>query len=235
MADARNTITSEPDRFGRAVLAAAVLEIFAVAGLFLLPKPAPVVPPSVVQLQVLAPAPVPVAKPPPPKPPPPLPKPAPAPPLPVAPPLPPPPPVAHRTVARRIIHHIVHTPPPPQAPPPVPEPPAPVTAAPPVSPLAEQSAMSRYISEVRAIVQGNLEVPQQLIDEDLSSTCVLEFTVGPDGTLLSVSVVSPSGIAAVNQAALDALRGSRLPAFLAGMPAGPHSFTLPVHESGDEN
>jgi protein TonB len=233
------SFASAPDGFGRAFLLAAVIESLALGAFFLAPKPPATVPPAVVQLQVLAPAPVPVAKPPPPKPPPPLPKPVPAPPVPVAPPipLPPPPPVPHHTVARHIIRHIVHTPPPPKAapPPPTPLPLAPVTAAPPISPIAEQTAMSRYIGEVRGIVQANLIVPQQLIDGGLESDCVLAFTVAPDGTILSVTVLTPSGFKSVNEAAIDALRSSRLPAFLPGMPAGAHEFTLPVHVSGAQD
>jgi protein TonB len=228
---------SAPDTFGRALLLAAMLEMLALGAFFLAPKPAPVVAPSVVQLQVLAPAPVPVAKPPPPKPPPPLPKPTPAPPLPVTPPLPIPPPAPpHHVATRHIIRHIVHSPPPPPQPvPPMPAPPAPVTAAPVVSPIAEQSAMSRYIGEISAIIRQNLVVPQQLIDSGLEGDCVLQFTLAPDGTILSVSVLTPSGLQSVNEAAMQALRASRLPAFLPDMPQAPHVFTLPVHESGDEN
>ncbi len=229
---------SAPDGFGRALLLAAGIELIALAALFLAPKPEPVVAPSVVQLQVLAPAPVPVAKPPPPKPPPPMPKPTPAPPLPMTPPLPIPPPPApsHHVATRHIIRHVVHSPPPPPQPiPPVPEPPAPVTAAPPISPIAQESAMSRYTGMVRAIVLGNLVVPQQLIDSGLDGDCVLQFTLAPDGTILSVTVLTPSGLQTVNEAAVEALRSSRLPAFLPDMPPGPHIFTLPVHESGDQD
>jgi protein TonB len=118
--------------------------------------------------------------------------------------------------------------------PPVPEPPALVTAAPAPSPVAEQTALSIYIGEVRGIVLANLEVPQQLIDMGLEGDCVLQFTLAQDGTLLSVSVSTPSGLRVVNEAALDALRQSRLPPFPPAMGAGPHSFTLPVHVSGDQ-
>jgi protein TonB len=228
-------LASEPDRFGRAFLLAAALEILALLAIAHLPKPKPPVPPSTVQIHVVKPAPKAVVakpKPPPPKPPPPVP----VPPQPVTPPLPaPPPPQPHHPVVHRVIHHVVHTPPPPPVP--VPQPPAPVapeTAAPPPSPIAEQTVMSHYIGEVRAIVQGNLIVPQVLVSAGLAGRCVLEFTVAPDGTLLSASILTPSGLHAVNEAAMDALRSSRLPAFLKGMPAGPHAFTLPVRVSGAE-
>jgi protein TonB len=226
--------------FGRAFLAAAVIEMVAISMIFLAPKPPPPVPAAVVQLQIVAPAPVPVAKPPPPKPPPPLPEPVSTPPQPVAPPrpLPPPPPAPHHNVARHVIRHIVHTPPPPPQPappPPTPLPPAPVTAAPPISPIAEQTALSRYVGEVRGIVEANLIVPQQLIDGGLESDCVLAFTLAPDGTILSVTIVTPSGFNSVNEAAIDALRSSHLPPFLPGMPPGDHRFTMPIHVSGEQD
>jgi protein TonB len=242
------TFMSKPDRFGRAFVAALVLEGAVLAAVLLTPKPPPPVPPATVQLQIIAPAPVPVAKPPPPKPPPPLPKPPPipvppkpaVPPPPVVPPLPappipaPPPPPPNRPALRHVIRHVVHSPPPqPVTPPPPEATPAPVTAAPAPSPVAEQTALSRYIGEVRGIVLSNLTVPQQMIDMQLDGDCVLQFTLAPNGSLLSVSVITPSGFHAVNQAALDALRSSRLPAFPAAMGQNSHTFTLPVHVSGE--
>lgn len=224
-------------QFGIALLLAAIVEATAIAVFALAPRPMPPVPPSVVQLKVLQPAPVPVAKPPTPVPPPPTPKPpppVPQPPQPVTPPLPIPPPAPPRPNAHRVIRHVVPTPPPPPAPPLEAAPPAPATVAPPPAPISQQTPLSRYINEVRAIVLGNLVVPQQLIDADLSGDCTLEFTVDPDGTITSVTIVARSGFDTVNEAALDALRSSRLPAFLPGMPEGPHSFTLPIHVSGDQ-
>jgi len=220
--------TSEPDRFGRALLLAAVITSGAITAFALTPPPPPPVPPSTVQLQIVAVAPAPVA---PPKP---IPTP-PAPPHPIAPPqpVPPPPPKADHPQQRMHPRPVVTPPPQPQATPPLPEPPAPQVAAPPLSPDAQASILSRYVGAVRAVVLSNLVVPQLLVDDGMEGDCVLEFTLAPDGTLLSASVETPSGLVAVNQAAMDALRASRLPAFLAGMPDGPHSFTLPVHVSGD--
>jgi protein TonB len=222
---------SEPDRFGRALLLAMVIEALGISAFMFAPRPPAAVPPAVVQLQVLQPAPQPVAKPPPPTPP----KPAPVVPQPVTPPVPLPPPVPHHASPHHVMRHVVHTPPPPPQPaPPIPQPVAPVTAAPPISPQAQQSALSRYIGQVRAIVLSNLVVPQLLVDSGMDGDCVLQFTLAPDGSLLSVSVLTPSGIKSVNDAALDALRASHLPAFLTGMPDTPHVFTLPVHVSGDQ-
>jgi protein TonB len=223
--------TSEPDRFGRAFFMAAAIEIIAIAALAFAPRTPPTVPPSTLKLQIVAVAPAPVAKPTPPKP---VPTP-PQPPQPVAPPQPlPPPPKVNHPQARPHPRPVVHTPPP-EPTPPLPAPPAPETAAPPPSPQAEETLMSHYIGEVRALVLENLVVPQQLIDAGLEGDCVLQFTLAPDGKLLSVSLDTPSGLKSVNEAAMDALRATHLPAFLPGMPGGPHSFTLPVHVSGDQS
>ncbi|OYV62249.1 MAG: hypothetical protein B7Z71_02010 [Acidocella sp. 21-58-7] len=183
----------EPNRFGRALFIAAVIEIIGITSIIYISHPQPVVAPETVQLKILAPAPAPVAA----KPPPPVPQP----------------------------------PPPPQIMSP-PAPLAPETAAPPPSPVSQESIISRYIGQVRAIIDSNLVVPQELIDSGSSGDCVLEFTLGPDGKLLSASIVTRSFIQPVNEAAMDALRASHLPAFLPGMDQAPHSFTLPVHESG---
>ncbi len=209
---------------------AAVLEVLALAGLLLAPQPPTPVPPAIVQLRVLAPAPTPRAKPAPPKPIPP--KPAPI--IPVTPPRPAPPPPRPRA-AHHIPKPIFRAPPPPAPAPPITAPPAPVTAAPPISPQAAQSAMSRYVGEVRALVEANLIVPQSIIDAGLEGDCTLVFTLSPDGTLLSAGILTPSGLNAVDAAALAALRASTLPPFLPGMPSGPHSFTLPVHVAGQQD
>jgi protein TonB len=224
-------MTPEPDRFWRAFFIAALIEAVAIGVFAAAPKPPPVVQPSVVQLKILAPAPAPVAaKPPPPVPPPPVTKPPP--PVPVPPQPAPPPPVPHHAVIHHIIQHV--QPPPPHVPPPAPEPLAPVTAAPPPSPITQQSVLSRYIGEVRAIIDSNLTVPQALVDNGTSSDCVLEFTLSPSGQVVSARLLTPSGIEAVNEAALDALRQSHLPAFPAGMAQTAHQFTLPIHVSGDQ-
>ncbi len=89
--------------------------------------------------------------------------------------------------------------------------------------------MSRYTGAVAAIVDANLVIPQQLLDAALAGDCTLQFTLAPDGAILSAGILSPSGLKAVNHAALAALLASRLPPFPPGMPSGPHSFTLPVH------
>jgi protein TonB len=157
--------------------------------------------------------------------------------MPVAPPLPipPPPPLPNHPTEHRVIRHQVYTPPPPAVPTPPDMPPAPVTTAPPPStPPVNPTAMARYTGELRAIVLSNLIVPAQLSVSGLSGDCVLRFTLSPSGEILSAEVMTPAGLAAVNEAALNALRASRFPAFIAGMPTGDHSFTLPVHVSGED-
>jgi len=228
-------LASEPDRFGRAFLVALAVEIALFAAFTLAPRPAPTVAPATVQLKIVAPpAPVAAVKPPPPVPTPPLPPPppVPTPPMPVAPPLPipPPPPLPNHPTEHRVIRHQVYTPPQPAQPPPPPDAPlATETKAPPPTPQVNPTAMARYTGTLRAIVLSNLIVPAQLSVSGLSGDCVLRFTLSPDGEILSAQVVTPSGLAVVNEAALNALRASRFPAFIAGMPTTDHSFTLPVH------
>jgi protein TonB len=243
----KNPIDSQPDRFGIALLLAIGI-VIAGAGIFAFtPKPPPTTPPSMVRLQVVQPAPTPTAAPPVPQPPVPTPpKPVTPPPQPVTPPLPMPPPppqphhVATHTRPHPVPHPAVHQPTPPQptaAQPPVQPAPqqATITAAPPPSLEAEQSALSRYTGQVRGIILSHLIVPQQLVEAGLEGDCVLEFTLAPDGTILSASILTPSGLHSVNETALNALRASRLPAFIDGMQKSPSHFTLPVHVSGAQN
>lgn len=204
------------------------LEAAALAVFMLAPPPAAPIPPAIVQLKVLAPpAPKPLVKPA-------LPKPVPPPPVPVpvVPQRVPPPPPPRPHAAHHVLQHVVHTPPPMPVPP-QPTPPAPQPAAPPPSPVAADTAMSRYTGLLRALVLQNLQVPQELIESGEAANCTLEFTLAPDGTLLSVQVLTSSGMSIADQAAMDALRASRLPAFLPGMPTGAHIFILPVHLAGD--
>ncbi len=226
----------EPDRFGRAFLAALALEGLAILVFAFAPQPPPVPPAVIVQVHVLQPAPVPVAKPPPPIPPPPTPPPpVPTPPVPVTPPLPlPPPPPKPADHPAHVRHVVKPPPPPPPATPPIQAPAAPITAAPAVSNVAADSALSRYIGEISAIIRANLHVPERLIQAGLSGTTRLQFTVAPNGELVSAYIIGPSGISAADDAAMAALRASRFPAFLAGMPDGPHVFTVPIRVSGED-
>jgi protein TonB len=234
------TGASGQDRFGRALLVAAVIEVVLLMAFMRAPRPAMVVRPSVVKLQMIQPAPVPKAPPAPPKPP--LPKPpppVPVTPVPVTPPVPKPLPAVRRApAAHSHPRPVVHTPPPPPMPTPVtpsPLPPAPVMQAPVPSPAVAATALARYTGMVRDIVLSHVVVPAQIEESGLSGTCVLEFVLAPDGTLQSVSVATSSGLHAVDQAALDAIRASGFPAFLPDMPGHALTFTLPVHVSaGDE-
>ncbi|HQT39768.1 MAG TPA: TonB family protein [Acidocella sp.] len=220
--------TSEPDRFGRALLVAFGIEVVLIFMLASQSPPSAPVAPQVVKLQMLPPAPVEHAKPPPPQPQPPTPQPA----VPMTPPVPVPPPLPPKPD-----HPVMHTKPHPLPPPPkvitAPLPPATVTEAPPPSPEAQQTALSRYTGMLRAIVLSHLEVPDDISSAGITSTCTLRFTVAPDGSILSVGIAGPSGLASVNQAALSALRGSRFPGFLTNMPNHPIEFILPVRVSGD--
>lgn len=145
-------------------------------------------------------------------------------------------PLVHTVSHPRIIHHI--------APPHVvqhmvlPVPPQPVKttpapAAPPVSKAQVQSLMARYVEEIRARVDANLQVPPQLASLGLGGTCILEFTLAPDGSLLSSRILTSSGLALVDHAALAALRSSHFMQFLPGMGTVAHTFTMPVQVLGN--
>lgn len=146
------------------------------------------------------------------------------------------PPVVHTVPHPRIVRHI--TPPhvvqhmvPPV--PPQEVKPAPSPAAPPVSKAQIQSVMARYVEEIRARVDANLQVPPQLASLGLGGTCVLEFTLAPDGRLLSARILTSSGLALVDHAALAALRASHFTQFLPGMGNVAHIFTMPVRVLGN--
>lgn len=140
--------------------------------------------------------------------------------------------VSHPRIIRHItpphvVQHIVPQPPLPQVKP------APSPAAPPVSKAQVQSVMARYVEEIRARVDANLQVPPQLVSLGLGGTCILEFTLAPDGSLLSSRILTSSGLALVDHAALAALRSSHFMQFLPGMGTAAHTFTMPVRVLGN--
>jgi protein TonB len=169
-------------------------------------------------------------KPPPPKPPPPKPVPAPPPPPPVPPPPPPPVPPPPRPVPRRVVHRPMPRPlhaetvraPPPPAPP--------THTAP--SPAVVASLVMQYAALLNAKVQAGLAVPQIVQMMHLSGAAVVAIDVAPDGRLIGVSVARPSGVEAIDRAALAAVRSTSLPPFPAGMADHAVVFHLTVRLSG---
>jgi protein TonB len=196
------------------------------------PKPAPP--------QPKPPPPKPNPPPPPPKPPPPKPKPPPPPkpplkpkppppkPLPPPPlPKPPPPRLPRPRPKPRHRPHAVHYPRP--EPQPVrPSPPSAPPTPPGPTPAEVASIVMQYAAILNAHVQANLQVPGMIEMMHLSGRTVVAIRVAPGGQLLQISVARSSGIAAIDRAALDAVRSTALPPFPGGMPRHPVTFTLTV-------
>ncbi|WP_143530023.1 energy transducer TonB family protein, partial [Salibaculum halophilum] len=61
-----------------------------------------------------------------------------------------------------------------------------------------------------------------------SGTARIRLTLTGDGQLAALGVASSSGDAALDRAALDAVRAARYPAAPKALGAGPHSFTVPL-------
>ncbi len=223
-----------PDRFGRALLVAFLLEALGIALLVSFAHPAPQ-PAPVARVRVhLAPAPAP-PKPLPPPPPPPPPPSVPQPPSPVMPTLAPPPamPPALPRAPRGVLKPPKHEAPvparPDQPPPPPPQPPPP----PAPSAAAQASATELYAAMLRSRVQANLVVPETLRMLGIDGTTVLTLTVAPDGQLLAATIAKSSGSSAIDKAALATARATRLPPFTAKMPHHPLNFRLLVHLATD--
>ena len=230
-------------RFGRALLAALIIEVAAIVALMFTPPPPkplvvkpvtmavhlvkPVGPPKAIPLP---PKPMHPPKPKPPKPLPILPKPPPS--LPNHPHIhmlrkPPPKPV-HRIVHRAVVQPMPPQPEPPQQP----SLPAPQTTAPPPSPAQVQSAEARYVGIMRGIILSHLVVPAALRNLGASGVAMVAFKVTPNGQILWIRVIKQSAYQAANRAARTAVQDSHFPAFLAKMPHHAFIFEIPVHVSG---
>lgn len=226
---AQKSFTSGPSRLGGPILIALALEALGIASLALhmSHKPPEIVTPKIIQIHMVVPKPQPQLPPKIPT----LPQPS----LPQVTPVPLPPP-PHIVPHARFVHHVElphHiTQPTPPKPPIQPVDPKPVAASPPVSTAQVESLLSRYIEDIRTRVDANLQVPAQLTALGMGGTCVLEFTIAPNGTLLSSRVLTSSGLAMVDNAALEALRSSSFSEFLPGMGTSARTFTMPVHVSG---
>ena len=216
------------DKFWRAILMAAAIEVIFVFGMVKLSESIsnkhqdkqPTVMKITIQQPPAPPPPVPKPQPPPP-PPPPVPVPQPV-------PLPPPPKPTPRPVMRKILPHK----PPPvaapvmQAPPPPPQP-----VAPQPDPQTQATAEQVYAAELNARVQSNLVVPESVQMMGLSGKTHLAVTVAPNGAIISVVVTRSSGAPPIDQAAEAAVRAVPLPAFTAKMPQHAITFNLTVHLS----
>lgn len=220
------------DKFWRAVLMAAVIEVIFVFGMIKISETIgnkhQVKLPTVMKISIQQPPapPPPVPKPqPPPPPPPPVPVPQPV-------PLPPPPKPAPRPVMRKILPH---KPPPPATAPVFQAPPPPVPVAPQPDAQTQASAEQLYAAELNARVQSNLVVPESVQMMGLSGKTHLAVTVAPDGTIISVVVTQSSGAPPIDQAAEAAVRAVPLPAFTAKMPQHSITFNLTVRLSTNQS
>ncbi len=165
-------------------------------------------PPLPLPPQPVQPPPPPLPVPPPPVPPPPQPKPLPPPPTPS--PMPPPKPLPN----------VVHHPPPPPHPRPKPQPvhrPVPHPAPPP--PRAKRPPpqpafdFAQYAAGLRGPLQREVHVTQTMRMLGVNGTAFIEFTLAPNGKLLSAQVYRSSGNPLIDRAALDAVRHHRFPPF----------------------
>lgn len=100
------------------------------------------------------------------------------------------------------------------------------------SPQEATSAMDRYVGILRPIIQEHLRVPEELRAMAISGNAIVDFRLTPSGHVLWARVVRPSGIGAVNRAALAAVRAGNYPPFLKHMPHQDKTFEIDVHVSG---
>ena len=231
--DNRPPAIHERDLFGRALVAALVLEIIAILTFIHFANQAGPVAnhrPRIMKIQMLAPPPKPKPLPTPPKPMPPPPKPLPPPPMPLAPPKPLPPPPKPIPKPRPIPHpmkpvpHVAVPKPQPSPPPP---PPQPVISA-----AQQESATQRYAALVHQAVQNDLRVPRMVEMMHLRGITTVAIRLAPNGLLHGVSVMRSSGAPPIDRAALAAVRATRFPPFSSKMPHHALTFDLQVKLRG---
>lgn len=141
----------------------------------------------------------------------------------------PPPPVHHvvKPVHRVIVRH--ETPPMPQSHPAPSQPaPAPAAPAPQESQAPPTSGIPIYGEHMHAILEENQNVPPALAQLGVAGVVLIRITVAPSGTVLSAAIVRSSGVALIDQTALEHVREARFGAFNSEMPSTPESFVIPV-------
>ncbi|MEY2333081.1 TonB family protein [Acidithiobacillus ferrianus] len=207
-------------RFGRALLVGAVLEILLIGVLvYGIPQhPIMVKPqPKVIAIHMVKPAPKPIAKP--------KPKPTPK-PKPVVHPKPIPLPRPIPKPAPKVLAAKIPVPTAPVIPAPLrPSPPPPPSP----SPAVRQAALDEYAAMVRARVQTNLHIPEELRLMHLSGVTVVAFELTPGGQLLWARVSTSSGMHAVDRAAVRTVKTTSYPPFTKKMPHHDTVFTVDVH------
>jgi len=132
----------------------------------------------------------------------------------------PPPPIHH--VYKPVPRPIVHAPTPPM---PVKTPPP----APAAAPAPPSSGIPIYGHGMYETLEANQSVPQILASMGVSGTTFIAITVAPDGHVVSARIVKSSGIALIDQTALQHAMEAHFAPFNAEMPSNTLTFTVPVN------
>jgi protein TonB len=138
----------------------------------------------------------------------------------------PPPPIRH--IYKPIPHPVInHTPPPPV--------PVPVTQAPQPPAPPPTSGIGPYGDQIADIVQANQDVPPALAAAGVSGTAVIAVEMAPNGHVITAKVYTSSGIALIDQTALQHAESATYPPFNDDMPQVPRWFTFPIEIQPDPN
>lgn len=120
--------------------------------------------------------------------------------------------------------------PPPSAPPTpdaISQPSAPAPKpAPPVPPGLP--VLDLYKGEVLGAIEQALEIPDRIRMAELAGATLVEMRLSPSGELLESHILQSSGIAAIDNLALETVRDTSYPPFLARMPQQDTSFSVLV-------
>lgn len=92
-----------------------------------------------------------------------------------------------------------------------------------------RSLMAQWGGRIHASIERNKRFPR---GTRASGRVGLRITLSHDGRLQAVSVTRSSGHAALDRAAVEAVRRTRFPAAPRGLAAGHHRFNLPVSFGG---
>lgn len=108
--------------------------------------------------------------------------------------------------------------------------PSPLPTAPAAPPAAARPSTHdpRYIDRLAAAIERERDYPSTSRRRGEQGRVVLTLVIAADGRLLSSGVVTGSGFAALDQAALGMVRRARLPPLGPGFGAESATFTIPI-------
>ncbi len=95
----------------------------------------------------------------------------------------------------------------------------------PQTPRTNTAALSQWGSAIRSSIERRKRYPS---GTRARGTVTLSISVNSNGGLVGVSIVGPSGDAALDRAGANAVQRARLPAAPSGVAPGTHRFTLPM-------